>query len=243
VKEKNRETLLRALGQLPRHTPPDQVWEAVQFQLDERDAEQPLRQAIRNLPDHEPPASLWENIQEAVNEENTELPLQRAIAELPSYDPPSFVWEAIEAELGESSKQVAIESSIKVIPLWRRPAVAAGLTALICAMAWLFFAPNDGEKVSMAYSTIEINTDFDDKEELRDEEAFELVMNEFNHQLAMLNDPYLEELKKELDDLDLAKRQLEKVIGAYGDDEELIQQITRIEHDRSAVLKEMVNKI
>ncbi len=243
MKEKNRETLLRALGQLPDHTPPDQVWEMVQFKLDEREAEQPLRQAIRNLPDHEPPASLWENIQEAVNEENTEAPLHKAISELPAYDPPNFVWEAIEAELEESPKQVGAERSIKVIPLWRRPAIAAGFTALICAMAWLFFAPSDAEKISIAYSTVEMSTDFDDKEERRDEEAFELVMNEFNHQLAMGNDPYLEELKGELDDLDLAKKQLEKVIGAYGDDEELVQQITRIEHERSAVLKEMVDKI
>lgn len=227
------------------HEPPDHIWEVIRFDLDQAAAEAPLRRAISDLPDHEPPVLLWDNIEAGMAAENAEAPLRQAISELPEYDPPTLVWENIQAVL-EEGQVLPLRPAVapaNVVPMWRRPAIAAGFTALLCALAWLVLTPSGSEKVSLSYSTVEVNIHQEDAEAMRDEQAFELVLNEFNQQLALSEDPYLLELKRELEDLDLAKRQIEEVMGKYGKDENLVLQITNIEHERSAVLKEMVTMI
>lgn len=245
MQEKNKSTLLKALQGLREHEPPDQIWEVIHFDLDQVEAEVPLRRAISDLPDHEPPVLLWDYIAGEMEQQDAEAPLRKAISELPEYEPPMVVWENIQEQL-EEARIVPLrgeEAPSKVIPMWRRPAIAAGFTALLCAMTWLLFSPSGSEKISLSYSTVEVNLHAEESETLRDAQAFEIVLNEFDQQLALSEDPYLVELKRELEDLDLAKRQIEEVMGKYGQDENLVLQITNIEHERSAVLKEMVTKI
>lgn len=245
MQEKNRNTLLKALRELPEHTPPDLVWKAVSGDLDKVQSEIPLRRAISDLPDHEPPASIWENISTHFNQDvsQSEESLHQAIRELPEYDPPSLVWESIQKELEVEKDEDRRDAPVtRVVPLWRRPTIAASMTALLCALAWLLFSPS-GDKVSIAYSTIEVDIHAADTDQERDEIAFELVLYELEQKLALTKDPYLADLKAELADLDLAKRQVQEVMSKYGEDEALIAQITNIEHERSAVLKEMVTKI
>ncbi len=241
MQEKNRNTLLRALRELPDHEPPDQLWSEMSDRLDREQAEAPLRKAISELPDHYPPAELWENLSDHLEQSQAESALHQAIAELPTYEPPSLVWEGIEAELTPTEEKVVPQR--KIIPMWRRPAIAAGFTALVCAMAWWLLSAPGGETVNISYATMEVMNTDTDEEQRRDEEAFQIVLGERAVQVALQMDPEMQILKEELVELDAAREQLLVAMSYYGRDAEMEQQMTKIEHERSNVLKEIITKI
>ena len=244
VPEKNRNTLLRALRELPEYEPPDGLWDELGQRLDRERAEAPLRCAIRELPDHYPPAALWENLHVQLDRDQSERTLRQAIAELPSHHPPAELWEDIAAGLPPAEDTSSPRP--RVIALWQRPALAAGITALLCALAWWTFTPGLGKRASISYSTIEVvplGTDQDDQEMRRDEEAFELVLGELAVHPLLGEDPEIQMLKEELVELDAAREQLQTAISHYGRDAEMEQRMTRIEHERGAVLLAMIAKI
>lgn len=63
MKEINRSTLVEALSTLPQYSPPEELWQAVETELDLL-AELPENESVAELlPAYEPPATVWQRIQ------------------------------------------------------------------------------------------------------------------------------------------------------------------------------------
>ncbi|GAA4413997.1 hypothetical protein GCM10023187_42910 [Nibrella viscosa] len=66
--ERNRDTLIQALQQLPAYEPDEAVWQTIRHQL----AEAPLQQAIQQLPNYEPDEAVWQAIQTTTRPQNND---------------------------------------------------------------------------------------------------------------------------------------------------------------------------
>lgn len=56
MQEQNRETLIKAIKELPVHEPGPAVWDRITGELD-------LQESIQQLPQYAPPSAIWENIE------------------------------------------------------------------------------------------------------------------------------------------------------------------------------------
>lgn len=61
-RELNRNTLERAIGELPGYTPEQELWTAIEAHLDLETQDKQLRLATHQLPLYSPPPLVWENI-------------------------------------------------------------------------------------------------------------------------------------------------------------------------------------
>ncbi len=196
-----------------------------------------LQEAIQKLPQYEPEALIWISIEAELEVLEKENGLQIAINELPVYNPSDSIWENIEEELANDDRK-----SGRLIWLKRISAVAAAVVFLIIGN--FVFKQNTGqEKVTISYSqeTVDevlIKQDWDE-----DDDAFEMVLAfcETDHIVCEL--PEFVVLKSELEDLNNAREELKEALDHYGVDAELVAQLTRIELDRSDILKKMIAKI
>lgn len=68
--ERNRETLRKALSQLPEYTPPDQMWEGIADGLESKE-ELSLQD---RLPAYSPPPMVWNQINQALEADNQHKP-------------------------------------------------------------------------------------------------------------------------------------------------------------------------
>ena len=62
MEEKNKQSLQRALKQLPRYEPPELVWTELTARLEAQEGDRALHEAIRGLRTYEPPESVWTQI-------------------------------------------------------------------------------------------------------------------------------------------------------------------------------------
>jgi hypothetical protein len=76
-----------------------------------------------------------------------------------------------------------------------------------------------------------------------DEDAFDMVLAFCKTENIVCELPEFVTLKSELEELNNAREELKQALDHYGADAELVAQLTRIEHDRSDVLKKLIAKI
>jgi hypothetical protein len=62
MKEHNKKTLIEALSTLPEHEPKDELWQAIEAQMDEPETDRFPHHLLKQLPDYEPPVQIWERI-------------------------------------------------------------------------------------------------------------------------------------------------------------------------------------
>lgn len=198
-----------------------------------------LQSAIRQLPVYEPAEGIWEGISRRLEEAEKETGLQASLHQLPVYSPPESVWEGIAAELISAP---AGEKEGKVWPLYRRipRSVAAAVALLLGALTWLLLPGSEEARVTIVRQEItlpdtELAAGWDD-----DETAFETVQAQFAEHPLLRQNPKMQRLSRELEELDAAKAEIESVMDSYGRDADLIRRIGQIERERSDVLKRMV---
>lgn len=196
-----------------------------------------LKDAIQKLPQYEPQPLVWLAIDAELEVAEKENVLQEAIYELPTYSPADSLWGNIEGEL-----DAHVKKSGKVLWLKRISATAAAIAFLILGNLALQQNP-DGERITISYSqevfeSVTIKQDWDD-----DDDAFQMVMAFCETKNIVCELPEFVDLKTELEELNEAREALKTALDHYGTDAELVAQLTRIEHDRSGVLKKMIARI
>lgn len=67
IVENNRESLLKAIEKLPEYAPPQEIWNAIDEELDVINNDQPLQHAIAELSTFEPPETLWNTIEQELD--------------------------------------------------------------------------------------------------------------------------------------------------------------------------------
>ncbi len=63
MEEKNKHSLKKAINNLPKYKPSDQLWDKLSDDLPYTEANTPLQDAIQNLPTHTAPDHIWANIE------------------------------------------------------------------------------------------------------------------------------------------------------------------------------------
>ncbi|MEL7020497.1 MAG: hypothetical protein AAGK47_02700 [Bacteroidota bacterium] len=226
--ERNRLPLERALRQLPQYDPPANIWTGVSKQLDQY-------AHLRDLPQYEPSDNLWEQIANQLPQTTTSTPLGRAIQQLPQYEPPALLWEKIATELPTRSATV-----IRV--KWWRYAAAAAIIGILATVG-LGYLGKENAKVTIAHSTEIHDPSVWESDWYEDESAFDMILAFCKTQTFTCEEPLFRQLQSELQELNTARSEIESVMGDYGQDTQLLKQLTRIEHQRSDVLKEMAKLI
>ncbi|MFT6001170.1 MAG: hypothetical protein ACI81P_003639 [Neolewinella sp.] len=186
-----------------------------------------LRDALNRLPAYDAPSSAWDAI-------NTGLTPTLA-DQLPTYQPAAGVWNAISREM-EVAEVVAQQAGAKQRSLpWRKLAgIAAAIVLLLTAGIGLNSVDRP-QKVTVAYHQeaappITI-PDWDDHEA------------SFTNALAEIearNEPKLNALGQELEELTEAKEDIKAILVAYGEDASVIRHLAEIERDRSDIYRRII---
>lgn len=198
--ELNRNTLRRAIGELPGYAPEPDAWEAIELHLDQEGQDKQLRLATHQLPLYTPPPELWQQIS------------------------------------GELEKKPVLRA------WWSKPSMAAAAAVfgvLLSVGVWLYMSEDQGTQ-TLAYSTEMMDvTGFDD-DSSEDEEAIAMVVSMVE---KMPDNENLHSLKTELKELNEAKAMLTETMSRYGKDAEMIRRLSKIERERSKIVKQMASEI
>ena len=193
-----------------------------------------LRRHLDGLPEHTPPAGLWRKLEGRLADQSA-APLNER---LPSYAPPPDVWNHIGRELDAQP----------VAPLrlaHRRPrrnrwlAVAAAVALLLSAGAFVInrsATTTSGPTITYAYTQepAPARTPVNDWDE--DEASFERVRSA----IAERDEPVLNVLASELDELTSAREEVKAMLASYGEDAGMVKQLAAIERERSDVYRRII---
>ena len=193
-----------------------------------------LEKLLRQLPAYSPPAQVWEGVEQSLGN----IP-NKGLDRLPTYQPPARVWDQIEAGLAGKNRISA------PLPLRRFLPWAAGIAASLAAVIWFFQTAPSPEtasaKVTITYSKEMVDPILLQRDWEQDAEAFELIDRFCANSPFTCENPDMKSLQAELDELTEAKIALENALGNYGTDVDLIGQLTEIERQRTALLKQMLD--
>jgi len=196
-----------------------------------------LRDALLQLPEHDAPEMLWPKLE-------ADLHLQAVIASniplLPEHQPPDWVWGNLDAQI-HSAKPPSSKKPLlaRMWPIW---AAAASICFLICAV-WLLkpYGSEGRDEISIRYSEEKADAVLLALAREPEDEAFQLVEEICRQPAPVCKDPEFIQLKAELNELTSAKSELREAMGLYETNPELNEQLTRIERERSALLRRMMN--
>jgi len=180
---------------------------------------------MKNLPTYTPPESVWKGIEQQLNE----APLHEALRELPMYEPPQRLWYDIDARLDQHQNRWWWYAAAGLI----LPFVGIGLYLL------LFYHPQEAVRYSVEHKTLQISKPNNSSTE----QQYAQIEAYCQRQMAQCDTPDFRALKRELDELTTAQKQLKEVIGQYNTDENLMAQLTEIEQERSKILQKLVRSI
>ncbi|MBB4080618.1 hypothetical protein GGR28_003253 [Lewinella aquimaris] len=183
-----------------------------------------LRAALDRLPDYAPPASAWKGISRELS------PVSRLNEKLPTYAPPPAVWNAVSHELAKSP---APATRLRQL---RPKLIAAAAAVALIVTAGIGYANYDaGPKISYAYAQeanpVAVSADWDD-----DEASFDRARQEVEQR----NEPRLNNLGHELDELTSAREEVKAMLVAYGSDPSVVRQLAEIERERDDVYRRII---
>jgi hypothetical protein len=113
---------------------------------------------------------------------------------------------------------------------------AAAVVLLLLAAGFTIWQKADaGPKVSYAYSQ-EVSTAASLPDWDEDEESFTRILEEIDAR----NEPGLNTLRLELDELTAAKEDYKAILVAYGEDPNVVRQLAEIERDRSDIYRRII---
>ena len=184
-----------------------------------------LRKALDQLPTYDAPVANWDRIDQGLNKAPSPSKLSRS---LPGYSPPTSVWNKLNENLDIVRNN---RSRVRSIYRWSARAAAA---VLLFGAGYLYATYDAGPKESYVYSQeYSSNASFTANDWNDEEASFQRVME----QLAAIDEPELNALRLELEELTAAKKEVEEMLRAYGHDHQIVTQLAEIEVERSRVYR------
>jgi hypothetical protein len=187
-----------------------------------------LQQAIQSLPEYQAKPPLWEAISSELAFRENEATLQRALRRLPEYEPPPSVWDAVSRELKPRR--------IRPLHYWT---AAAALALALFAGTRAYQLSREPQVQYLAQTEPAVTTPFSTELPEQDESAILEVGQAFASYHRQYRDPQGEELIGSLNELEAASQELRKVLQTYGFDEQIAQELTRVELQRNQVIRKM----
>ena len=191
-----------------------------------------LDQAIQKLPTYPVPETIWSGIEQDLIIIDQDTLIEESIPFLPEYNPAETLWGAIETTL-EKDNRVAKKIEF---PFRRVLAYAAVLAGLSFAFFWL---STEKSASSFAYTEETVEESILANDWNSDEEGFEMVLAELEQSPVFFENPEIQDLKIELEELNMAKMEIEEMMEAYGKDEQIIAQIRDTELERTSIIKKL----
>ena len=194
-----------------------------------------LRDALIRLPGHDAPEMVWPQLE-------ADLHLQAAIDSniplLPEHQPPDSVWASLDVQISSAKLSPPKLVVARMWPIW---AAAASICLLFCAVWFMKSSGSEGrEEMSIRYSEEKADNVLLAVVREPEDEAFQLLEEICRQPAPVCKDPEFIALKAELDELTSAKSELREAMGLYETDTELNEQLTRIERERSELLRRMM---
>lgn len=185
-----------------------------------------LRSALDRLPDYTPGVKAWDGIAGRLDRAATQS--AAGLGErLPTYAPPPGVWNALSQELDAAPRARRLPG--------RWMAAAAAAAAVLVMAGGIYLGYDGGPEITYAYgqetAPAPVVADWDD-----DEASFTRARRE----VAQRNEPHLNNLGHELDELTLAREEVKAMLVAYGDDPRVVNQLADIERERDDVYRRII---
>lgn len=187
-----------------------------------------LGQALENLPMYEPPESVWAGIE-------SRLPL----LELSMYEPPADIWQSIENELLIDEKPAKKPFVLRGVSRFYWVAAASVLLIFTVGGYW-FFNKNMSENTVITVSTEVVDNQLLKTENNEIESDMKIVETLCKTALPKCENPEFKNLKDELNELNEAYSQLKNALSDYNTDPDLVVQLSKLENERSSVLRKMI---
>lgn len=192
-----------------------------------------LKRALGRLPQFDPPPRCWAGIEAGLDTgpagKGEQPPLRRF---LPEYSPPASVWNQINQRLPRPRPTPTLRLPRLPVALWR---VAAAVALLIGSFA-IVQAFNRGPEVSYSYRK-ETNFEPTLVADWHQEEP------QFREMIALTADsenPKVNRLRAELEELTDARTDIETMLEEYGADPHLVRRLGEIERERSEVYRRLI---
>ncbi len=200
------------------------------------DSEHILKEHLAKLPGYDPPDELWDKLENVLDQDEKlgEL-VDAAKSNLPAYSPPKSVWDSIQSQLPEKTGRVV---SVRRLVQYVAAAAIIGLGLVSLFQIWTRAGQ---EKVTMSYQTEAITLQAtDDWKDWDDDETMIQMVAQKGRELAINNETTgLDELLSEMEELEGAREMLETALDRYGDDPDLVRQISDVERERTEVVKKI----
>jgi len=194
-----------------------------------------LLKAVQFLPDYPAPKQIWDRIEPQLEQQDR---LHTAVRELPRYNAPRKVWEQIEKTLDRQPRRPAIYRRILRVSSWGVAAMVAGLACCI----WWIVSSEPAAVTTIAYTQEVLAAPAADADWQAEDQTFEMVIQQINSS-PILEEGAVKRLKLEYTELTDARKEVEGMLGRYGNDTSLLQEIARIERERSRVIKQLATWI
>ncbi len=193
-----------------------------------------LRKALDQMPSYVPPEELWDNIADGLEQEgDSEEVLKEAVGKLPAHIPPVGVWNRL-------TKMLDDDDSRRKLRVVRRRQVlgwAAVGALLLSTAAWLFYEPGPTVHMQYAQETVQ-----EFKLEM-DWNSDESTFAQLEDILSGVNDPTINKLRLEYEELSTAHQDVEAMLVSYGQDPQLIRQMADIERERTDIYRQIIEQI
>lgn len=222
--EKNRKIMDNALERLGCFKPKDEVWEKIDSYLQQEYFEDSLAQ----ITSFDPPEKIWGQIAQ-------ELSKQEKLGQLGKFTPEAASWDIIEKQLN-----IADSKTINT-KIFRFATLAAAAVALILITYFMLFSVSN--KTNISYS-----------EELMILENTNQWLDDDNEMMSVLHDlcasnpiacstSDIKTIEKELTYLNERKAEILNRMNVYNENTHLQVILTRLELEKSEIVKEMISKI
>lgn len=189
-----------------------------------------LRDALARLREHEAPASAWDGIA---------ADLKPILADkLPTYTPAAGVWNTISRKMEQADEALAQGRMAKErsLPLRKLAGIAAAIALLVTVGFGLNHELQTQQTVSVAYSQ-----EVAPAKKIADWELDEKSFNHARLEIEARDEPALNTLGLEYDELTEASNEIKAMLVSYGgEDPGLIRQLGEIERDRSDVYRRII---
>ena len=191
-----------------------------------------LKDALGQMKTYDVPERVWDGVKNNFDAEFDldESVLESAVSRLSQHSPPASVWN-------ELTKSLDSEKTVKVVQMRQRRkwlSIAASVAILLTVAVWVFReSPPKISKLYAQETMQQFQLDIDWNE---DEGSFENLRD----QLAQVNDPFLNNLKMELEELNSARGDVEEMLKSYGQDPQLVNQLGDIERERSDIYRQII---
>lgn len=202
-----------------------------------------LERAIKNLQQYEPKPIVWGQLSSQLDVENSQQNLEASLSGLPTYEPSENVWNAIAHDLQGPTADSDKSNSTKWLSLGLLLISLGG-----CYAFWLY--SKGGHSEISSDEEVPVYSFYEEEKEVefelrtdKDEAVFAEIEAILEGPLYNEEDPEWQEWKMEWEELAFAKKEIEKVLTGFNDNEDLYVKMVSIERSQTDLTKRILRSI